>query len=47
MTVRQWPDLATSSDVSESADVCIVGSGCGAASLASRLAEAGRSVVIL
>ncbi len=47
MTVRQWPDLAGGGDIEESADVCVIGSGCGAASLAVRLAEAGRSVVIV
>jgi choline dehydrogenase-like flavoprotein len=34
-------------DVTESCDVCIIGSGCGGAALGARLAERGRSVVML
>jgi len=46
--IRQASDLLRDGrDVSESCDVCVVGSGCGGASLAARLAEAGRSVVIV
>jgi choline dehydrogenase-like flavoprotein len=46
--IRQWPELArTASDVEESADVCVIGSGCGGASLAARVAVAGKSIVIV
>lgn len=34
-------------DVVESCDVCVIGTGCGGASLAARLAERGRDVVLL
>ena len=44
--IFQWPTLA-GKDISEQCDVAIVGSGCGGAALAMRLAEAGKSVVII
>ncbi|HMR75192.1 MAG TPA: GMC family oxidoreductase [Polyangiaceae bacterium] len=44
--IFQWPVLVAS-DTAVSCDVAIVGSGCGGAALAMRLAEAGKSVVIL
>ncbi len=43
--IRQGHEL--DGDHRESADVCVVGSGCGGASLAAVLAEQGRSVVLL
>jgi choline dehydrogenase-like flavoprotein len=43
--IRQGQEVQA--DVSESCDVCIIGSGCGGAALAARLAERGRSVVML
>lgn len=46
MTVRQWPELA-GADVEERCDVVVIGSGCGGASAAARLAEAGLDVVIV
>ncbi|MBK7584216.1 MAG: GMC family oxidoreductase [Myxococcales bacterium] len=46
--IRQGAELVREGrDVVERADVCVIGSGCGGASLAARLAEAGRSVVIV
>lgn len=45
--IRQWTDLRDTSQLDETCDVCVIGSGCGGASLAARLAERGRSVVIL
>jgi choline dehydrogenase-like flavoprotein len=44
--IFQWPVLVAS-DTAVSCDVAIVGSGCGGAALAMRLAEAGKSVVIV
>ena len=44
-TIRTYRDLV--SDVTETADVCIVGTGCGGATLGVRLAEAGKNVVFL
>ncbi|HYO64780.1 MAG TPA: NAD(P)-binding protein [Archangium sp.] len=41
------PGREVQADVSESCDVCIIGSGCGGAALGARLAERGRSVVML
>ncbi|HYO55743.1 GMC family oxidoreductase, partial [Archangium sp.] len=43
--IRQGREVQA--DITESCDVCIIGSGCGGASLAARLAERGRSVVVL
>jgi choline dehydrogenase-like flavoprotein len=43
--IRQGHEVE--SDVTESCDVCIIGSGCGGASLAARLAERGHGVVVL
>lgn len=46
--IRQGAELLREGrDVSESADVCVIGSGCGGASLAAWLAEQGRSVVLV
>lgn len=46
--IRQGPELIREGrDVEEAADVCVVGSGCGGASLAAWLAEQGKSVVIV
>lgn len=45
MTVHTYRDL--SKDVTESCDVCIVGTGCGGATLGARLAEAGKKVIFL
>ncbi len=46
--IHQGPELIQAGkDVSEQCNVCVIGSGCGGASLAARLAEAGRSVVIV
>jgi len=46
--IRQGTELLRDGrDVSESVDVCVVGSGCGGASLAAWLAERGRSVVVV
>jgi len=39
--------LSTGRDVSVESDVCVIGSGCGGAALAARVAEAGHRVVIL
>ncbi len=44
--IFQWPALA-GKDTTEHCDVAIVGSGCGGAALAMRLAEAGKDVVII
>jgi choline dehydrogenase-like flavoprotein len=43
--IRTYADLGA--DVAEKCDVCIVGSGCGGATLGVRLAEAGKDVVFL
>ena len=43
--IRQGHELER--DTIERADVCVIGSGCGGASLAMRLAERGKNVVIL
>jgi pyruvate/2-oxoglutarate dehydrogenase complex dihydrolipoamide dehydrogenase (E3) component len=44
---RAEPYQVVDSDVVENADVCVIGSGAAGAVLATTLAEAGRSVVIL
>lgn len=43
--IRQWTDLRE--DVREQCDVCVIGTGCGGAAAAMRLAERGRRVVLL
>lgn len=43
--IYQWGDLKESQTIR--ADVCVIGSGCGGATVAKKLAEAGRDVVIL
>jgi choline dehydrogenase-like flavoprotein len=45
--IRQFSDLREQAEVREECDVCVVGSGCGGASVAALLAERGRKVVIL
>ncbi len=45
MTVKGWLELKD--DVTEQCDVCVVGTGCGGATLGVRLAEAGKQVVFL
>ncbi len=46
--ILDWHELsAAGRDVVEKCDVCVIGSGCGGASFAVRLAEAGKSVVIV
>ncbi|MEZ4221027.1 MAG: GMC family oxidoreductase [Polyangiaceae bacterium] len=44
--VQQWPELVAA-DTRVECDVVVVGSGCGGATLAMRLAEAGKDVVIV
>jgi choline dehydrogenase-like flavoprotein len=44
-SVRTWVDLT--SDEADACDVCIVGTGCGGATLGARLAEAGKKVVFV
>ncbi|MBI2383947.1 MAG: GMC family oxidoreductase [Gammaproteobacteria bacterium] len=43
--IFEWKDIAQSQTVT--ADVCVIGSGCGGATVAKKLAERGRDVVIL
>jgi choline dehydrogenase-like flavoprotein len=43
--IRTYKDI--DSDAVEHCDVCIVGTGCGGATLGVRLAESGKSVVFL
>ncbi|MEQ1439496.1 GMC family oxidoreductase [Fontimonas sp. SYSU GA230001] len=43
--IYQWSDLTQSQTIR--AEVCVIGSGCGGATVAKKLAEAGRDVVIL
>lgn len=43
--IHQWNDLTESQTVAT--DVCVIGSGCGGATVAKKLAERGHSVVVL
>jgi len=45
MSIRTYMDI--SSDVEDSADVCVIGTGCGGATLGVRLAEAGKKVIFI
>src|SRR3970040_2329764 len=45
--IRQFSDLRDQLEVREECDVCVVGSGCGGASVAALLSERGRKGVFL